>query len=248
MEMQRTVHRAGAAFVAVLVMMGSFGASAALVLESDERFVWDDVLEITWLRDANYAQTSGFDSDGRMKWGAANAWAQSLSFTVNGTVIDGWRLPTATELTPDDPSDVKFAYDGSGDYGYNITRPSSELSHLYYVSLGNKGLEDGSGILQSGAGFLNTGPFQNVQVDSTFWTSTASSIAPLYTAYWFGNYGRQQVNTQSGESVAWAVRPGRVVASVPEPATWMLLAAGLGLVGARTRAYRRIHALGTSAM
>ncbi len=41
--------------------------------------VYDDVLDITWLADANYAQTSGYDSDGRMNFSAANTWAAGLS-------------------------------------------------------------------------------------------------------------------------------------------------------------------------
>ena len=34
---------------------------------------------LMWLQDANYAQTSGFDTDGRMTWFEANAWIQSLN-------------------------------------------------------------------------------------------------------------------------------------------------------------------------
>ena len=32
---------------------------------------YDTVLDITWLADANYAQTSGYDADGRMTWSNA---------------------------------------------------------------------------------------------------------------------------------------------------------------------------------
>lgn len=34
---------------------------------------FDTVLNITWLGDANYARTSGYDADGYMNWMAANA-------------------------------------------------------------------------------------------------------------------------------------------------------------------------------
>jgi len=35
-------------------------------------FLYDTVLDVTWLRDANTARTSGYDSDERMTWGYAN--------------------------------------------------------------------------------------------------------------------------------------------------------------------------------
>lgn len=57
---------------------------------------YDTVLDITWLADANYAQTSGYDADGLMNWATANTWAANLSFynpATNQTYAD-WRLPT----------------------------------------------------------------------------------------------------------------------------------------------------------
>ncbi len=42
---------------------------------------YDTVLDITWLADANYAQTSGYDADGMMDYRLA-----SLGFS-------NWRLP-----------------------------------------------------------------------------------------------------------------------------------------------------------
>lgn len=60
--------------------------------------VYDDVLDITWLADANYAATSGYDQDGRMNFSAANTWAAGLSYGG----YDDWRLPTAlNRIVPD---------------------------------------------------------------------------------------------------------------------------------------------------
>ena len=50
-------------------------------------------LGITWLGDANYAKTSGYDADGQMSWTAANVWAAGLNFDG----ITGWRLPTTID-------------------------------------------------------------------------------------------------------------------------------------------------------
>lgn len=52
--------------------------------------VFDDNLQVTWLADANFAKTSGFDADGKLDWYAAHAW-------VDGLVVHGysdWRLPS----------------------------------------------------------------------------------------------------------------------------------------------------------
>ena len=57
----------------VSFMMAALGvfvagtASATLILRS-AGMVYDDDLDITWLGDANYAMTSGYDADGHMGW------------------------------------------------------------------------------------------------------------------------------------------------------------------------------------
>jgi len=38
----------------------------------------DDGSSLMWLKEANYAYTSGYDSDGRMTWVEAMAWAEQL--------------------------------------------------------------------------------------------------------------------------------------------------------------------------
>ncbi len=49
--------------------------------------LYDDVLDVTWLQDANYAKTSNYDLDGRMDFTAANTWAAAFSSILNGTNI-----------------------------------------------------------------------------------------------------------------------------------------------------------------
>lgn len=50
-------------------------ANAALIKRTDN-LIYDDVTKITWLADANYAQTSNFDTDGEMTWLQSTAWAE----------------------------------------------------------------------------------------------------------------------------------------------------------------------------
>ncbi len=66
-------------------------ADAALISRLGGQAVYDTDFNITWLADANYAKTSGYDSDGMMVWALANTWAAGLN--VGG--YTGWRLPTA---------------------------------------------------------------------------------------------------------------------------------------------------------
>ena len=87
---------------AALVTAGllASGAAQATLFDRGGGMIYDSDLNITWLADANYAQTSGYDADGRMNWGAANTWADNL---VYGGYSD-WRLPTSDTC-----------------YGYNCT-------------------------------------------------------------------------------------------------------------------------------
>ena len=55
--------------------------------------VYDDDLNVTWLGDANFAQTSGFDADGALTWNEAITWADSLVLAT----LSNWRLPTTVQ-------------------------------------------------------------------------------------------------------------------------------------------------------
>lgn len=113
----------------VSAVLASVGAHAALqgrdLNGSPGSFeaYYDTDLNITWLADANYAQTSGYDADGWMSWPDANAWAASLAFTDGVNTYDNWRLPTT--LRPDNTCSGR----GVGASGFGCT--GSEMGHLF---------------------------------------------------------------------------------------------------------------------
>lgn len=69
-------------------------ANAALETRLGGLAVYDTDIDITWLTDADYAKTSGYDADGLMNWYDANTWAASLN--ISGT--SNWRLPEVNEM------------------------------------------------------------------------------------------------------------------------------------------------------
>ncbi|MDH3210322.1 MAG: PEP-CTERM sorting domain-containing protein [Burkholderiaceae bacterium] len=174
---------------------------------------YDTVLDITWLRDMNYAKTSGFDSDGRMHWTTAKAWATNL---VYGGFSD-WRLPTALNADGSGPCGGRFG---------SLGCTGSEMGHLWYVDLGNPAFGPMS----------NTGDFQNLQ-SLEYWTGTVYAPDPNIPAWLF--------DTRDGRQAAWddhftvknamAVRSGDVVAVIPEPQTYAMLLAGLGVLAVMRR-------------
>jgi hypothetical protein len=59
--------------LAFTAALGFSGAAGAGLIDRGNGLIYDDVLKITWLQDANYAQTSGYNADGLMNWNAAMA-------------------------------------------------------------------------------------------------------------------------------------------------------------------------------
>ncbi|MEI7465297.1 MAG: hypothetical protein WCJ87_08125 [Burkholderiales bacterium] len=239
----------------------SLSAHAVLV-DRGGGMLYDTVLNITWLQDANYAKTSGYCStagtctggiygeslySGQMNWTQANTWANNLNY---GGYSSGWRL---ARNTPVNGTQSGWNYDptndGTADRGYNITSTFSELSYMYYVNLSLKGAAnpDGSsrsdyGVNGNGSsgGQKDVGLVRNLQ-SGVYWSSTAYAPAPAVSAWFFGTSdGHQDVLFQWGGYFAWAVRDGDVtVAAVPVPGSVALLAGGLALLGVVTRRRER---------
>lgn len=199
---------------------------------------YDTNLNITWLANANAL--------GREWYYGARDRTNNLSFTDGVNVYDNWRLPTSAPMDGTNTYNYKWAYDGSTDSGYNISEQGtvyaggtgSELAHLFYNTLNNKGYctpatstADVCDSPQAGFGLTNTGPFTNLQA-GTYWSYRADAT---FRAFLFDfKYGFQAEAYQGENYFTLAVSPGDV-GTVPEIDTWAMLLIGLGLVGAVTR-------------
>ena len=202
---------------------------------------YDTDLNITWLADANYAQTLG-DADGLVSWIGAIYEAPNLN--INN--ITGWRLPTAGG-TPQIGC-VDFGYTGTA-CGYNVDTSTSEMAHMFYITLGNKAYYDTSGVWpQEGWGLTNTGPFTNLQ-SNLYWSGDGESfgcgIFSFCGAAWgFSFYGgRQDYYDVNEQFYVWYVHSGDVGAAVVSlpTAVWLFGSGLLGLVGI-ARNQRKIEA------
>lgn len=182
---------------------------------------YDTALNITWLRNA--------DVNGYTDWDAAMTWANTL--VVGG--VDGWRLPKVVDTGA---PGCDYSYASGTDCRYNVDTATSEMAHLYYVTLGNlaycppgtAACFGAPGAPQPGWGLTNTGGFQNLQ-SSAYWSGTEYAPVPS-DAWFFGAYdGYQEFFGKRVQLLAMAVRPGDV-AAVPEPQTYAMLLLGLSAV------------------
>ncbi len=178
------------------------------------KYVYDTVLDLTWLADWNF----------NGNWSGAQAWAMSLT-DFGG----GWALPAVLDTNA---PGCEFANTGT-DCGYNVygseaERRNSPLAHMYYDTLGNLGRLDAFGNFQPDYGLKNSGPFSNMQ--AVYWSGTALAPFTAVEAWAFHLFdGIQDGSFQSASDSAVAVRRGDVFAgSVPEPGGLALLGLAFG--------------------
>jgi hypothetical protein len=204
----------------VCLSLGVATANAALVDRSGG-LIYDSDRNITWLQDANYAQTSGASLTGQMNWQTAVDWAANLSYGG----YDDWRLPSTalsdancTPLTNTPP-----------EFSFGVGCTNSELGHMYYTELG--------GTVHNPLGphaAPGPGPFTNIQADG-YWSGSDFDSGNAYVVN-FGFSGAQAADGKSIGYYAWAVRDGDV--AVPAPGAAWLFSAGLLALAGRLRRRR----------
>ena len=206
---------------ASLLIFGYGGETQAALHNRGGGMIYDDVLDITWLWDANYAKTSGYDSDGLMNWYEAMAWVEQLNY---GGYND-WRLPSALNkegLAPDalgcsslvDCPDSELGYMFHVNYGFGVDNPVTSADKIPaapssppYKLINNMGL------------FTNVMAFH-------YWFGTEHAV---YTTnawfFWFDDVGypiylpkdMNEVGQRPQPRYAWAVRDGDVEPVPPLP-------------------------------
>ncbi len=218
--------------VALALVLASFGANADLQGRApvtpggtDYRAYYDTALDITWLANANLADTiafgvTGIEIDGSMTWTKAYEWIAAMNAAAYLGKSD-WRLPTVTDTGT---SGCNFAYTGT-DCGYNVNLASGEMAHLFYGTLSNTGDFNTSGIPTGCSGgppycLTNDGPLSNLQ-PSLYWSGTG--YPPPFPGYaWVFNFGngKQDFFDKTWNLFAWAVRPGDIGNVVAAPSTY----------------------------
>ena len=220
----------------ILTVGLSITANATLI-DRGNGMIYDSAQDITWLQDANYAMTSGYDADGLMDWNAATAWADSLVYGG----FDDWRLASVTDVGNDG---CNWSFVGGTDCGFNVDPASSELAYMWYSILGHTAFSGLTFTSADGVDILNL---------QSGWYWSGTEYAPDTSSAWtFSTDTGQQgswpktfaQNPEYVESYAWAVRSGDVAASklnavqtVTEPGSLLLLS--VGLLG--VAAFRRLH-------
>jgi hypothetical protein len=197
------------ALFGVLSFLTTNHAQATLI-DRGNGLIYDTVLDITWLQDANYAFNSGQDSDGLFNWMDANTWAANLDYQN----YDDWRLPSM---------------DVNGDTAVvslnSCASSEAACQDNEYAYMHSYNLNGGSGVDRSG-NRVGDGGVTLFNIQNTYWSSTPAGTGAWNFSFFLGG---QNVVPQENLRAAWAVRDGDV-ASVPEPATALLMAIGLGAI------------------
>ena len=218
--------------VTTATLLSMADAAHAALYDRGNGMIYDSDQNITWLQDANYANTSGYvaATGGAMTWEYATAWASGLVYQG----ISGWSLPSANLITP---TNNCYAYDGTCDRGPNNTH--SQIGHLYY-ELGNLGAFTSTGVFQPDYGFVHSGSFLNVQ-NGLYWEKEQDGLWVGSSWYFDTSSGVQASNSSGLQNYAWAVHVGDI-AAVPSPAAVWLFSSGLlALAGAALRNLKLIN-------
>ncbi|OYW21894.1 MAG: hypothetical protein B7Z52_00295, partial [Burkholderiales bacterium 12-64-5] len=200
-------------------------------------FFYDATLDVTWLADWNASAGTPYDdaglfdettNDGLLSVENARQWAAKLPYFGGD-----WRLPAITG-----PLDLRLSFIGGTDHGYNVRINSSELAHMWYVTLGNRVYTDPLGLTYPiGWGHSNSAYFRNIMPRSY----RVEVIPDQEVLFEFSMSDGGQGFTPRGVTLpVVALRDGDVLV-VPEPEHYLLYLVGttMVLLAARRRGSSR---------
>lgn len=164
-------------------------ASHADLFDRGNGLIYDSGSNITWMADANYAKTSGFDATGQMTWSEATVWASNLTYAG----YSDWRLP-ATSIY---------------EVLCSICEPYySEMDNLFKKELG--GIAGGDIATHHNSQYSL---FHNIQSSSFFayyWTNQELKDDKSYAETYSFRLGLELGWSKDDDNYAWAVRQGDV--------------------------------------
>lgn len=193
------------------------GSASAMLLSRGIDLVYDDVLDITWTRNANLPGSSG------LTWAEANAWAADLVFAG----FDDWRLPYVSVSAGAGPLIGGFVFCNSAT---ELQCRDDEMGYMFYYNL------DGTSNISETGDQTAVGGEQLTDIQPAYWSGTRE-VMPVALDYDFA-LGLPGAFDEGLPRSAWAVRAGDV-AVVPEPASALLIGAVMLGLGWSRRSGRR---------
>lgn len=212
-----------------VVLCGVCGNAAATLFDRGPDLLYDDVLNVTWARDAGLA-------GGPMTWDQASAWVQSL--TLGG--FDDWRLPKISVSGGNAPLNASTTIAVACSVLDEAACRDDELAYMFYFNLFPAFVQtDRTGDQISFSGQV----IKHIQ--QVYWSDTGLNPTDAWAVTFGGLTNPCQTGCGGGWYVldpknlpffAWAVRDGDVRSTtVPEPATIALVAIGVSALGLRRR-------------
>jgi hypothetical protein len=196
-------------FVAgTLMMLGSsvYADPDFLYSRAGGQAYYDWRQDITWLADANYAQTSNYDPDGHLTHADAGVFIASLNnFSLLGQ--NTWRFPQWIDLG------IGWKWCG-GDRGSNVDTRSGEMAFLFYDILRlDADLDCAGGAVEPHG--LNTyagagAPFINIEDarDEAYWYEQLFDPDPSRAWVLHFEYGAQHADGTTSPEPVWPVLDG----------------------------------------
>jgi hypothetical protein len=186
----------------------SAGSASAALLDRGPFLVYDDILEITWTRNANLPGRLFLNS------ADARAWAANLVYAGH----DDWRLPYMSVSSGEVAGSEVVPCERFSEFACT----DNEMGYMYYYTLAGHRGDDKTGSQTALGGQQLTG------IQRAYWSA---SEYPRLGSWFFGfDSGFENSGGFPGIGFsAWAVRSGDSAYYVPEPSTVLLI--GLGLAG-----------------